>query len=597
LSGGYVGGGGFVAPKPAKTNYGTSNYGTKNNFGSYGGTSVNSGFGSSSFPNTGRSGSSFGKTAGAGFLGAGAGSLGGKTFGSTSGFGHNSGFGSSSFGNTGKSGSSFGKKVGVGLLGAGGVALGAKALGSKSGFKKNPFGINQYSSFGKPKQSFGSYLFGGKKNYGSRVPGYGTNWGTNFGSGVGRYGTGKKGFSKKALGLGIGAGFLGGAALGVGGTMATYSAMHKYKQFKRMLFGRRRYHHSRGYDRDWDDDNWDYDRPYEDDYYRNYYQRNECYDGCPANSHCEWSFCECNYGYTKKWGRCESDWGRIPQTQIQQFRPTSFDPFKSCTTSSDCLSMDMNLVCNKDLTTQGSVGQCECRRDMKWNTDALECQMYMDADCSKFNYDTPPSATIQAAVEKARREMEENEGLLGEGVILDRTESQNETLSKSLLRFIDEKEASEDDLLEAYCRDVDAHSFELSQPQNQQQNIVLSVPQQPLQAIDPERPPNCHPIPRTACAVAYDEKDCTSGWKLIIPEGQLRFKWMGLYYAYRNDIETVGVRAGCTFTGFSDSSYNGERISISADSQGYDRWVALGDDARYLHMNEDIESVQCVCRS
>jgi len=257
----------------------------------------------------------------------------------------------------------------------------------------------------------------------------------------------------------------------------------------------------------------------------------------------------------------------------------------------------MNLVCNKDLTTQGSVGQCECRRDMKWNTDALECQMYMDADCSKFNYDTPPSATIQAAVEKARREMEENEGLLGEGIILDRTQSQNETLSTSLLRFIDEKQASEDDLLEAYCRDVDAHSFELGQPESQQQNIVLSVPQQPPQALDPERPPNCLPIPRTACAVAYDEKDCTSGWKLIIPEGQLRFKWMGLYYAYRNDIETIGVRAGCTFTGFSDSSYNGERISISTDSQGYDRWVALGDEAQYLHMNEDIESVQCVCRS
>ena len=39
------------------------------------------------------------------------------------------------------------------------------------------------------------------------------------------------------------------------------------------------------------------------------------------------------------------------------------------------MNMDMNLICNKDLTTQATVGQCECRRDMKWNTEALECQV------------------------------------------------------------------------------------------------------------------------------------------------------------------------------------------------------------------------------
>ena len=36
-----------------------------------------------------------------------------------------------------------------------------------------------------------------------------------------------KGVSKKALGLGIGAGFLGGAALGVGGAMATNSVYQR----------------------------------------------------------------------------------------------------------------------------------------------------------------------------------------------------------------------------------------------------------------------------------------------------------------------------------------------------------------------------------
>ena len=37
----------------------------------------------------------------------------------------------------------------------------------------------------------------------------------------------------------------------------------------------------------------------------------------------------------------------------------------------------------------------------------------------------------------------------------------------------------------------------------------------------------------------------------------------------RNDIDVIGVRAGCTFTGYSDSSFNGQRMTIRAE--GYDR--------------------------
>merc|ERR1711970_1633772 len=182
---------------------------------------------------------------------------------------------------------------------------------------------------------------------------------------------------------------------------------------------------------------------------------------------------------------------------------------------------------------------------------------------------------------------------IGEGVMLDRTETQEEVLSKSLLKRIDETTASEDDILEAYCRDVDAYSFDLNQAQPQQQhNMPLAASQAPMM-LDPERPARCAPVPRSACAVVYDEKDCASSWKLIIPMGELRFKWMSQYYAYRNDIETIGVKAGCTLTAFSDSSFNGERVSIPATN--FDRWVVLGDDAQYLHMNEDIESVQCTC--
>ena len=71
--------------------------------------------------------------------------------------------------------------------------------------------------------------------------------------------------------------------------------------------------------------------------------------------------------------------------------------------------------------------------------------------------------------------------MIGEGMMLNRTETQEEVLSKSLLKHIDENTASEDDILEAYCRDVDAYSFEFNQdqqqnqPQLQQQNSVAMV--------------------------------------------------------------------------------------------------------------------------
>ena len=103
-------------------------------------------------------------------------------------------------------------------------------------------------------------------------------------------------------------------------------------------------------------------------------------------------------------------------------------------------------------------------------------QVYLDVDCSKFTYETAPSALIQATVQKAQMEMDEMP-MIGEGVMLNRTETQEEVLSKSLLKHIDETTASEDDILEAYCRDVDAYSFDLNQPQMGQQNSVALASQ------------------------------------------------------------------------------------------------------------------------
>ena len=91
-------------------------------------------------------------------------------------------------------------------------------------FKPNKFGQTQYSSFSKPMQPIGKYAGAGGAMYGYRIGDQGTNWGTSFPGGTGKF---KGSTSKKALGLGVSSSFLGGAASGVAGTFATYSVYHR----------------------------------------------------------------------------------------------------------------------------------------------------------------------------------------------------------------------------------------------------------------------------------------------------------------------------------------------------------------------------------
>ena len=99
---------------------------------------------------------------------------------------------------------------------------------------------------------------------------------------------------------------------------------------------------------------------------------------------------------------------------------------------------------------------------------------------------------------------------------------------------------------------------------------------------------------------------------MIIPEGQVRFRWFTSYWTYRNDMDTVGVRAGCTLFLFTDSDFTGDKVRIDGNGRrraflytfltlyyvaypDNDRWVVLGDHASYRHMNEDVEAVKCHC--
>ena len=103
----------------------------------------------------------------------------------------------------------------------------------------------------------------------------------------------------------------------------------------------------------------------------------------------------------------------------------------------------------------------------------------------------------------------------------------------------------------------------------------------------------CTPVPQTLCAQVYDDGGC-EGWKLDIQEVDTLFKWWNpAMFWYRNDIEQVSVRAGCTFTGYEDSSLHGRSMVVRAVNK--DRHVELASDAEYMGMDEKIQSVTCTC--
>jgi len=444
---------------------------------------------------------------------------------------YSSGFGSSSsFGNK-KPG--WGSNVASGGLGAaGGFAAGSMA--NKYKYPKSSW----FSSFKKSKPSY--------------QRGYGTKWGTNFagaGAAAHMYKP-KKGISKKMLGLGVAAGFVGGAALGVAGTMASYSVMHRYHSFKNMMRMR-----GFGYD-DYDDD------------WNSAYRRNECMFGCPFNSHCEWGYCECNYGFIRRYGQCQRRGARITP------RAANFDPFQPCNSWSDCQAIDMNMMCNTNLTVQAG-GKCQCKPDMKWNEATGECQMFLDVDCSSITYETPPSKLILDAVKKAEAKNIIPEEIPTDSEVPDlKTPSPEQALNSSLLAQIDTQVATANEMKEAFCRDVDAFSLNFD--------------------VDPERPPKCQPVPQNACGIVYDSSSCNGGWKLIITQGQISFPYFSSYWKYRNDIDLIGVQAGCTLTAFSNTNYQGQKGTFKApDSSEF--WWDLSEYAEFQHLDQDIESMQCVC--
>lgn len=145
----------------------------------------------------------------------------------------------------------------------------------------------------------------------------------------------------KALALGKGPGF-------IGGGMPSVAAMllyHEYKLYQTKLD-------------------------------KNQEANNECLGDCPDDqTFCDSGLCRCKSGYDARYGQC---WNKIEdfnQINWEERKTYDFNPFISCTSHSNCHNLDMNLIC-------GQSGTCQCRNDMKWNNAALECQVFVDVNCT-----------------------------------------------------------------------------------------------------------------------------------------------------------------------------------------------------------------------
>ena len=97
----------------------------------------------------------------------------------------------------------------------------------------------------------------------------------------------------------------------------------------------------------------------------------DCLGGCPMNAFCDYGVCRCRSGYDARYGSC---WNRIEdfnrhEAQWNTRQNANYNPNGKCVSHGDCRSVDMNMICQDET--------CQCRQDMQWNEEALECQIYI----------------------------------------------------------------------------------------------------------------------------------------------------------------------------------------------------------------------------
>merc|ERR1711973_17840 len=139
----------------------------------------------------------------------------------------------------------------------------------------------------------------------------------------------------------------------------------------------------------------------------------------------------------------------------------------------------------------------------------------------------------------------------------DRTPTFEESLSNSLLVKLDKDKATQAEMEEAFCRDVDSFSFDLNQYDG--------------------RPDGCKELVSYACLQLHYSKNCKrkSKFTASIHSHEYPFSYPTWETSYRGEAEHVGVRAGCTFTVYSASGYTGNQRDITAGE--HDVWMAFGN--------------------
>lgn len=169
--------------------------------------------------------------------------------------------------------------------------------------------------------------------------------------------------------------------------------------------------------------------------YKNYYADNLCIGTCPEHSRCEKGVCVCNHdkGYLQVYGQCKTNtsgayWAGdnakyrkptpppIPDfcyceerdrdghkrraicphlTQDERCKkityPNVFDSKRQyCDGQNNfCLGKDMNMFCSDKMMYDPAPAfniertVCECRKEMEFDMDKMECRIHIGADCSR----------------------------------------------------------------------------------------------------------------------------------------------------------------------------------------------------------------------
>ena len=110
--------------------------------------------------------------------------------------------------------------------------------------------------------------------------------------------------------------------------------------------------------------------------------------------------------------------------------------------------------------------------------------------------------------------------------------------SPVLLARINPNNTTLGELRAALCRDIDALGSQeslLPSPPVQATPAPSDQPPSPPDLPDERPSPDCVPVPRSHCALAYDSSTCRGGWKLLVTEGQRTFPFFSFqFFKYRS---------------------------------------------------------------